>query len=199
MGPEAADDNLLVRRVCLGERGAYRQIVERHQGRLYYLGLRFFHQPQDAEDFAQDVFLRAFERLGSFRGEVPFSAWLYRLAFNLAVNRWRVNLRRMAALRPAAPGGEEPEDRAAGGADPERAFLEGELKGRVEEAVKRLPDIQQLLLRLHFHDGLPYPQIAEITGIPVNTIKSHVFRAKKAIRRLLPHLRPGPEEETTHE
>jgi len=83
-----ADDNELVRRVLDGDLAAYRTIVERHQGRLFYIGLKFLHSNEDAEDFAQEAFLRAYERLGSYRGSGSFSAWLYRVAFNLAVNRY---------------------------------------------------------------------------------------------------------------
>lgn len=183
-----SDDNALVLRVCRGEREAYREIVKRHQGRLFYLGLRFFHTPPDAEDFTQDVFLRAYENLDSFRAEVPFGAWLYRLAFNLAVNRYHFNRRRLEMVQAEPLGAEEPEGDGRSVMDPQRQLQKQDLKAQVEEIMKSLPDVQRLMLRMHYFDGLSYPEICRLTEIPVNTIKSHIFRAKGLIRRRLSHL-----------
>jgi RNA polymerase sigma-70 factor (ECF subfamily) len=179
------DDNVLVKKVLAGNAEAYRMLVERHQARIYYLGLKFFHNPEEAEDFSQDLFLRAFEKLKSFKDRVPFSAWLYRVAFNLAVSRYHVNRRRLAErdLDIQIP------DR--------RVSLEGyfekeELRREIQRILAALPDIYNLAVRMHYFDGLSYPEISRATGIPVGTLKSHIFRAKKLIRRALAG---GKEEE----
>ena len=88
------DDNILVQRVVQGDTDAFAGIVEKHQKNVFYLGLKFFHNQADAEDFAQEVFLKVFERLDTFTGNVPFKGWLYKIAFNLAVNRYHLNKRR---------------------------------------------------------------------------------------------------------
>ena len=189
------DDNVLVKKVLAGNAAAYRMLVERHQARIYYLGLKFFHNPEEAEDFSQDLFLRAFEKLKSFKARVPFSAWLYRVAFNLAVNRYHVNRRRLAEtdldiqipdLRTSLEG----------------SFEKEELRREIQKILAALPDIYNLAVRMHYFDGLSYPEISRATGIPVGTLKSHIFRAKKLIRRALaggkeeeherlPHLQTG--------
>ena len=177
---QADDDNALVVRVLQGDVQAYRRIVERHQGRIFCLGLRFLRSEQDAEDFAQDVFLRAYEKLPLFQGKVPFVAWLYRLAFNLAVNQYHVRRRELARVEIAA----EPADPAAG---PEAGLLRGETIERVRSALRKIPEVYKIVVKMHFFDGLSYPEISRILRIPVNTIKSHIFRAKAMLRRRLGH------------
>ncbi len=175
---QADDDNALVVRVLQGDVQAYRRIVERHQGRIFYLGLRFLRSEQDAEDFAQDVFLRAYEKLPLFQGKVPFAAWLYRLAFNLAVNQYHVRRRELARRDVEA----QAVDPAAG---PEAGLVRGEMIERVRAALRKIPEVHKVVIKMHFFDGLSYPEISRIMKIPVNTIKSHIFRAKALIRRRL--------------
>ncbi len=169
------DDNALISQVLRGDLKAYRTIVERHQARVFYLGLKFFHNPEDSEDFAQDVFLRCFEKLKTFRGKVPFSAWLYRIAINLAVNKYRFNLRRLLEA-------ELDVQTLSHNYSPESKLLEYDLKERVREVLKELPDVYNVVLKMHYFEGFSYPEISEITEMPVNTIKSHIFRAKKIIK-----------------
>jgi RNA polymerase sigma-70 factor (ECF subfamily) len=173
------DDNVLVSLVTGGDRRAFRALVERHQARVFYLGVKFLHNLQDAEDFAQEVFLKAFRKLESFRGQVPFGAWLYRLAFNLAVNEYHVSRRKLVEV--------DTDQISLGARDssPEEAALREETRDEVRGALSTLPDAYQLVIRMHFYDGMSYPEISRASGIPVNTIKSHVFRAKRLIRSRL--------------
>ncbi len=175
------DDNTLVKQVIQGRIESYQKIVERYQARIFYLGLKFFRNFEDAEDFAQEVFLRAYEKLSSFRGMVTFAAWFYRLAFNLAVNRYRLNRRRLleVTLDERLPDA---------GPSPEDKLLDRESLEMVEEVLKKIPDTYNIILKMHYFDGLSYPEISLATDIPVNTIKSHVFRAKKLIKKKLARL-----------
>jgi len=168
-----------VERILKGDAEAYRLIVERHQGRIFYLGLKFFHRLEEAEDFTQEVFLRAYERLGTYRGESPLAAWLYRLAFNLGVNRYRLKRRRL--LEVGLEDAQLPDSRE----EPEREFLQKEASARVKQTLKELPGVYALTLKMAYFDGLSYPEISRITALPVNTIKSYIFRAKRLIRHLL--------------
>ena len=166
-------DRVLVGRVLTGDREAYRDIVERHKARIYYLGLKFFHSPEDAEDFAQDVFLKAYDKLSTFRGGSPFSAWLYRLAFNLAVNRYHVVKKRLTTVKL-----DEVTDVRA---EPERDLIRKEEKETVVKLLRELPDVYNIVLKMHYYDGLTYKDISRSMGIPLNTVKSHVHRAKKIL------------------
>jgi RNA polymerase sigma-70 factor (ECF subfamily) len=167
-----------VAQVLEGDVEAYRLIVERHQVRIFYLGLKFLRRPEDAEDFAQEVFLRAFAKLASFQGSVPFSAWLYRIAFNLAVNRYHLKKRAFLEVHTA-------ELQPDPGISPEQKVLREELADWVRKALARIPETYHLLIKMHFFDGLSYPEISKVLQMPVNTIKSYIFRAKELIRQML--------------
>jgi RNA polymerase sigma-70 factor (ECF subfamily) len=173
---EISSDNELAQRVLRGEVDAYRAIVERHQARIFYLGLKFLRRPEDAEDFAQEVFCRVYEKLASFQGGVPFAAWLYRIAFNLAVNRYHVKKR---AVHSVATVDLLPDFSLS----PEHRLLREELAEWVRKTLHKIPKIYHVLIRMHFFEGLSYPEISKALEMPVNTIKSYIFRAKELIRQ----------------
>ena len=173
------DDNILVARIVEGDMSSFRILVERYATRLFYLGMKFFHNREDAEDFSQNVLLTVFDRISTFRGNVPFNAWLYRVAFNTAVNRYHFNTRRLKEMEEVSVN----EDNLAGTLNhPEENYLEKELKGSLDSVLKELPDAYNIVIQLHYYEGLTYHQISGITDIPENTIKSHIFRAKRIIR-----------------
>lgn len=176
---DGSGDNELVKRVLKGETEAYRALVERHQSRVFYIGLRFLRNPEEAEDFAQDVFVRAYERLRSFSGKVPFSAWLYRVAYNLAVNRYHVKKREIAHV--PVEGLELPDPKSG----PEGEVLRGEAAQLLRQKLAELPRIYQLVLKMRFFEGFPYQRMAEALKVPVNTVKSYVHRAKGVLAEKL--------------
>ena len=178
------DDAELVRRVLSGDVQQYRTIVERHQGRILFMGLKFLHRLEDAEDFTQEVFLRAFEKLSLYSGKGPFAAWLYRLAYHVAVNTHHGA--RQTFL-------EEIDEQSLPGNLPsaEDALASRESTESVGRALKGLPARYSLVVRMHYFDGLSYPEIADILDVPVNTIKSYIFRAKEVIRSRLDRTREG--------
>ena len=171
-------DNELVKRILEGQIDAYREIVDRHQARVFYMGLKFFHNRHDAEDYAQEVFLKTFEKLRSFKAEVPFASWLNKIAYNMAVNQYHKHKR--AHVEVALPC--EPQDTSL---SPEIRLLRGELCEKVRKVLKKIPDIYKPVINLHFFEGLSYPEISRALSIPVNTIKSYVFRAKQLLRSRL--------------
>lgn len=176
------DDNELVSRVLEGDNSAYREIIERHQGKIFYLGLKFFHNQEDAEDFSQEVFLQAYRRLNTFGGKAPFSAWIYRVAYNLAINKYRVKSRETIDESIF-------ESIASQDFQPDEGILRKELKEIMNSCLKKLPDLYNIIVKMRYFDGLSYPEISEITEIPINTIKSHVRRAKQLLMRLFNKLR----------
>ncbi|MBN2552745.1 MAG: sigma-70 family RNA polymerase sigma factor [Spirochaetales bacterium] len=171
-------DNELVKRIIAGEYEAYREIVARHQTRIFYMGLKFFHNRHDAEDYAQEVFLKTFVKLRSFKAEVPFASWLNKIAYNMAVNQY--HKRRRARVEVAMQG--EPRDDSL---SPETRILRNELCEKVHRVLKKIPDVYKPVINLHFFEGLSYPEISRALSIPVNTIKSYVFRAKQLLRTRL--------------
>jgi RNA polymerase sigma-70 factor (ECF subfamily) len=168
-----ADDQLIAARIVAGQKEGFRILVERHEKAVYGLGLGFFRNADDAADFTQEVFLKAFRNLSRFEGRSRFSTWLYKIAYNTAVNE--VNRRR--EYRSLAE--EEP---AADGNTPERETLRRIVRDAVLAAVRELPERYRICVDLFFFYDRSYQEIERITGFPVNTIKSHVFRAKKLLR-----------------
>jgi RNA polymerase sigma-70 factor, ECF subfamily len=189
------DEKHLVRDVLDGDLGAFREIVERHQSRVFYLGLRFLKRFEDAEDFAQEVFLKAFEKIATFKGDGPFAAWLYRIAFNLGITRYRNRMKTStvawleeidadATAAPADGNTGAPQSGPSGhpGTVVELELINEESRETVRRAVDQLSDRAATIVKMHYYDGLTYEQISDALGVPVNTIKSHVFRAKQEIR-----------------
>ena len=170
------DDGAVVERVVSGQANLFRVLVERHQRAVYGMGLSFFRDSDEAADFTQDVFLKAYKNLPGFRRQARFSTWLYRIAYNTAVN----GVKRRRDFLGIAENAEFPDYDG-----PERQTLRKAAAGAVVEAVAGLPERFRVCVDLFFFYDRSYQEIEAITSIPVNTVKSHVFRAKKILRERL--------------
>lgn len=176
---ELADEEIITR-VLDGDTEAFSELVRRHTWRVKRIGLSFFRDIEEAEDFTQDVFVKAYLALAGFKGHAKFSTWLLRIAYNAAIN---AKQRRRDAFRL------DPEMEIEGAPGEDELHLRAETARAVRAAMAELPERQAVCIELYFFYDLPYAEIAEITGFPVNTIKSHVFRAKKLLRERLSHLK----------
>lgn len=172
-GRDEMDDHLIVVQIVSGQKEKFRILVHRHERTVYGMGLSFFRNAEDAADFTQEVFLKAFRNLSRFEGRSRFSTWLYKIAYNTAVN----GVNRRQEYRSLA--GEDP---VIDGDTPERNVLRGAVRDAVLEAMRDLPERYRICVDLFFFYGRSYQEIEAITGFPINTIKSHVFRAKKLLR-----------------
>jgi len=173
------NDQLIVAQIVSGQKDLFRLLVRQHEKAVYGMGLSFFRNPEDASDFTQDVFLKAFRSLPCFEGRSRFSTWLYKIAYNTALNE--VN-RRKEYLSLA----EEDANRLLSSDEtPEKLALRNAAREAVQAAVKELPERFRVCVDLFFFYDRSYHEIEAITGIPVNTIKSHVFRAKIILREKL--------------
>lgn len=172
---EATDADVIAR-VLDGDADSFSLLVRRYQRRIFRLGYGFFKDPDAAEDFAQDVFLKAFIGLAGFRGRSSFSTWLTRIAYNTGINA-----KRKAGRYESLDA--DPED--ASRLTPEEEHLRAETVRILKNAMESLPEKYAVCLDLYFKDGMKYSDISVATGFPVNTIKSHVFRAKRALRTAL--------------
>jgi RNA polymerase sigma-70 factor (ECF subfamily) len=174
---EDKNDEEVLKEVLGGNRERYGSLVRRYQSRVIALGLRFFRNRDDALDFAQEVFVRAYERLASFRGESRFVTWLMKVAYYHGISAGRT--RRESG---GFPKDYEPE---AKGRTPEDSAMSIAAEEALAGAVRDLPDRYRLCVELYFYFGMSYEDIVWTTDIPLGTVKSHVFRAKKALRRAL--------------
>lgn len=169
-----------------GDLAAFNRLVLRHQDAAYSLARRFLGGQQPAEDVTQEAFLRAYERLSSFRGG-RFRAWLLQIIANLARDELRRSGRRPQVSLDAAR--DDPERPSLDPVDGARLPLEeverGELRQALEAALSELPDDWRMVVLLSDVHGLSYPEIAETTGLALGTVKSRLSRARGRLRDVL--------------
>lgn len=172
-------DSLLIKSILAGNKNSFAILMSFYKKRVYALGMSFFKNETDTEDFVQDVFLKAYTKLDTFEGKSLFSTWLLRIAYTTALNA--VN-RRKEYLPLADETQIAATDRSA---SPEEAQLRKITRLAVREALAELPEKYAVCLDMYFSYDIPYAQIAEITEMPLNTIKSHIFRAKQILKKKL--------------
>ncbi|MDR3303402.1 MAG: sigma-70 family RNA polymerase sigma factor [Treponema sp.] len=179
------DDQMIVAEVVSGQKELFRLLVNRHQKKVYGMGLSFFRNADDASDFTQEVFLKVYRNLARFEGRSRFSTWLYAIAYNTGVN----NVTRRTEYQSLADQGSD--SLAAATDTPEQDAVREAVRTAVLKAVANLPERYRVCVDLFFFYERSYQEIEAITGYPVNTIKSHVFRAKKLLRAQLADLVEG--------
>lgn len=184
-------DQELVRRVQAGDQSAFNLLVLKYQHRVLKLVGRFVNDPTEAEDVAQEAFLKAYRALASFRGDSAFYTWLYRIAINTAKNALVSQRRRPVDfdLDLQDPDQYERQAKLKEADTPEGVLLTDEIRTVVEEAMEQLPEDLRTAIVLRELEGLSYEEIAEAMDCPVGTVRSRIFRAREAIdKRLKPLL-----------
>jgi len=177
------EELLLIRKVCSGDPSAFEPLVREHQRHVYALAFRVTGNEQDAQDVAQDAFLRAYTSLKDFRGDCRFSVWLYRLTGNLAIDFLRKSKRHSAvSLQQESDDGEEwelslPDDAPS----PEEQLTREETREQVREAMASLPERDRQILSLRELGGMSYEEIAEGLSLQIGTVKSRLNRARKKL------------------
>ena len=185
----------LVRRVQRGDSAAFDLLVRKHQHRVVALIGRYVHDWSEAQDVAQDTFIRAYRAIGNFRGDAQFSTWLHRIAVNTAKNH-------LVAHKRRPPGGDVDIDDAEqfesglhlrNNDTPERELMRHEMEQTVMRAVEALPEELRAAITLREVDGLSYEEIAQQMQCPIGTVRSRIFRARDAIDAQLRLLMDAPD------
>ena len=187
MGPDASDLSL-VRRVQRGERGAYDLLVLKYQHKVVKLVMRYLGDAADAEDVAQEAFIKAYRALPQFRGDSAFYTWLYRIAINTAKNALAARNRNPVTYDLDLQGNDEAAEMIGKLKDPETPeglALTEEIRNIVNAAIGELPEDLRTAIVLRELEGMSYEEIAAAMDCPVGTVRSRIFRAREAIDRKL--------------
>ena len=168
------DERALIDRCREGDDTAFGELVDRYKNLVYGMVWRMIPDPSQTDDLAQDVFLRVHRGLPYFRGDARLSTWIFRIVSNVCSQ---------ARGRHAAESSRGPSSAEPGRQD--TVFSDLELRDRLEKAMAQLPDQYRMLIAAHYLDGVQYDALAEALGIPIGTVKTHIFRAKRRLRELL--------------
>jgi RNA polymerase sigma-70 factor (ECF subfamily) len=173
---EQAQEKEVVARAQGGDVSAFEQLYRSNAGRVYGLCLRLSGNPTTAQELAQDVFVRAWQRLSSFRGESAFFSWLYTLTVNLAFSEGRSRKRRLARI--TSTDDLTPFERPQAPPAPEKAM-------DLEKAIAGLPPGARAVFVLHDVEGYKHEEIAALTGVATGTSKAQLHRARKLLKERL--------------
>ena len=186
------NDTALIARCQKADVAAFNEIVGRYKGKIYNYLYRMTGNAEDAEDLTQEVFVRMYSHIHSFRAEASLSTWLFRIAGNLCVDAFRRKKKERGVVSSLdAPIFSDDEDSNATRdvpdlkAAPEILFSRKELGGQIETALAKLPPKLRSAVVLHDVEGLAYEEIAAVEGIPLGTVKSRIFNARVALREYL--------------
>ena len=181
------DDTRLVARAQAGDQAAFRQLFEAYSPLVYRIAMRMVGDEGDAADLTQDIFVRAYEKLGSLHDGQAFHAWITRLAVNMAHDRARRRRPLTFSLDASPPGTDAGMEwqlpSTTDGA--EEQLLTSELSEQLRKAVLSLSVDHRSVVVLHHLEGMPVEQIANTLAVPIGTIKSRLARARAELKKLL--------------
>ncbi len=176
-------DQQLVLRVQQGDKSAFDLLVIKYQHRIVHLVNRYVKDPTEAQDVAQDTFIKAYRALGDFRGESAFYTWLYRIAINTAKNYLLSRSRRHFDYEVEVQDAELVEN-AAQLKDldtPDSSLMNEQIVEVIKFAIENLPEEMRIAITLREFEGMSYEEIADAMDCPIGTVRSRIFRAREAI------------------
>ena len=183
--PATGDSAEFVSRLRAGDRRAFEELVRTQQHRVYGLALRMLGNPAEAQDVAQEAFVRAHRGLAEFRGDARLSTWLYAIASRLCLNRLAGSERRLVRL------GDETLSRLPDThPGPDQALERSELEEALHRAIGELPEERRIVVVLRDVEGLAYEEIAEALELPVGTVRSRLHRARLDLKEKLERFFP---------
>jgi RNA polymerase sigma-70 factor (ECF subfamily) len=192
-------ERLFLRRLQRGDAKAFRELVLKHQDRVFSMSLRMLGDRREAEDLSQEVFLAVHRHIPRFRGQCRLSTWLYRITRNHCLNRLKYLEKResdeLTDQNQGAEGAGEAELPLVTSSErPDRALLGAEERQQVHTALQRLSTEHRLLVVLRDIEGLSYEEIARVADVPEGTVKSRLHRARAALADLLEAAGMAPDQ-----
>jgi RNA polymerase sigma-70 factor (ECF subfamily) len=190
---EGLVDQMLVERVQKGDKSAFDLLIRKYQHRIVSLVSRYVSDSAEAQDVAQEAFIKAYRAIGNFRGDSAFYTWLYRIAINTAKNWLVARSRRPPASDIDAADAEQYDldSRLKDRSTPENELLREEIEKTVWAAIAALPEDLRTAIMLREIDGMSYEEIATAMECPIGTVRSRIFRAREAVDEKLKPLVGG--------
>ncbi|RKZ07184.1 hypothetical protein DRQ05_03525 [bacterium] len=178
------EDKRIIEGCLAGKRGAFEELLEKYKSKVYSICIRMVRNPTDAEDIAQEVFVRVFSALDRYDPSFPFSSWLYRITSNMCIDFIRKTKDRPVSIDKPLSGddGEYAFQLPSDGAGPDRNVQAREMISILEEALARLPERYRMIVILRHEEQLSYEEISESLGIPIGTVKARIHRARNMIK-----------------
>lgn len=181
-----ATEAALIDRCRRQDMDAFGKLVDAYQNRVFGFVRRMVTNPEEASDVTQEVFIRAFQSFGRFDARSSVRTWLFRIAYNLCIDRARKVDRSVTEVGMAiSPDSEEQIDVADNRWQPEMVAMDQELQAAVEEGIRTMSEKLRTVLILHDREDTPYEEIARIVGTPIGTVKSRLFLARAHLQGVL--------------
>ncbi len=179
-------DEELVELAQQGSRPAFASIIDRHRASVFNMALRIVGNREDAEEAAQDAFIRAFRALASFRQDAKFSTWLYRIAVNVSLTKARQSQLDVTSIDATMDDEDSAPlqipDRAL---KPDEHIEQSQFQEQVRTMIAELPPKYSAVITMYHIQSLSYDEIAETLDLPIGTVKAHLFRARNALKKLV--------------
>lgn len=187
------EEQAILERIRKGDESGFEELVKEHTGKVVGLAWRLVGNHEDAEDIAQEAFLRLHRSLAEFRGESRISTWLYRTTTRLAIDYLRrERIKRKVFFFRQDNDSPDPVDLASDPLrNPAREFQSQEAMRSLRRSLQKLSSRQQVIFTLRHYEGLPFKEIAEHLGIATGTVKAHLHRAITQLRKDLNEFREG--------
>jgi RNA polymerase sigma factor (sigma-70 family) len=173
------DDATLIRRIQAGDRHAFQWLIKSHQRLVYGIVWKIVRNQTDTEDISQEVFLKVYEKLGTFQQESRLSTWIAKIAYNQALSHLR---KRDILHHPVEVDDEAFREQIRGEGTPTDHLEAEELKTVVHQAIEQLPQPYRTLIDLFHIQEMSYAEVVEISGLPEGTVKSYLFRGRKLLK-----------------
>ena len=176
------EDGRIIERVLKGERNHYAHLIDRYKGPIFNLTYRMTGSREDANDLAQEAFVRAYENLKRFDRSKPFSTWLYTIGLNIVRNHIKREKRILKETHNALGDGEVEKENPL---DPEQVLSAQQKTRKLEKYLKTLPEEQKEAIMLKYYQGLMFEDVAEIMGISLSAAKMRVYRGLEKLRTMM--------------
>lgn len=176
-------DEELVAKAKKNDRRAFEDLVNRHQKMVFNLAYRMLGNREDAKDAAQDSFIRLYHSIAKFRGQAKFTTWLYRIVSNVCLSKLSASAARQSFIELDAEAESVYSEASDWEDTPENILLKEESKQTVRDLVRLLPPAYRAVITLYHLEWFSYAEIAQILDLPEGTVKTHLFRAREALKK----------------